>query len=195
MPTTIPQAQRFYPPPMPTIRPSPRWATTQVRPGVQGPGAGFAMQPPFRQSAVRGAAPNVAGGAAQPGIRAMANRGIAGKITELQHNSNRMLEPSKNACLKLRSTRRPTTSCTLYWKRSTPRCDCCWCPTQRTSCPGSSSGLQVPGCSHAYNCSGNATAATCSSVRSSCRAHPRTRTIVGLSPCCCSSQRSKANAG
>ena len=79
MPTTIPQAQRFYPPPMPTIRPSPRWATTQVRPGVQGPGAGFAMQPPFRQSAVRGAAPNVAGGAAQPGIRAMANRGIAGQ--------------------------------------------------------------------------------------------------------------------
>jgi len=75
MPTTIPQPQRFYPPQMASIRPSPRWATPQVRPGVQGPGAGFAMQPPFRQSGVRGAAPNVAGATGQPGIRGMANRG------------------------------------------------------------------------------------------------------------------------
>jgi polyadenylate-binding protein len=77
MPTTIPQApQRFYPP-MPTIRPSPRWPTSQVRPGVQGPGAGFTtMQPPFR---VRSAAPNVAGTAPQQGMPRMANRGIGGQ--------------------------------------------------------------------------------------------------------------------
>jgi len=76
---TIPQPQRFYTPAqMASIRPSPRWATPQgVRPGAQGPGAGFAaMQPPFRQS-VRGAGPNVSATNAQPGMRM--GRGIAGQ--------------------------------------------------------------------------------------------------------------------
>lgn len=77
---TIPQPQRFFTPAqMASIRPSPRWATPQVRPGAQGPGAGFAaMQPPFRQS-VRGAGPNVSATNAQPGMRAMGGRGIAGQ--------------------------------------------------------------------------------------------------------------------
>lgn len=72
---TIPQPQRFYTPAqMAQIRPSPRWATPQVRPGAQGPTAGFAaMQPPFRQS-VRGAGPNVANA---PGMR-MTGRGLPG---------------------------------------------------------------------------------------------------------------------
>ena len=80
---TIPQPQRFYTPAqMASIRPSPRWATPQVRPGGQGPTAGFAtMQPPFRQS-VRGAGPNVAGNA-QPGMRAMGGRGIPGEFYNL----------------------------------------------------------------------------------------------------------------
>lgn len=72
---TLPQPQRFYTPAqMAQIRPSPRWATPQVRPGAQGPAAGFtAMQPPFRP-ATRGAAPAAVSATAQPGMRALGGR-------------------------------------------------------------------------------------------------------------------------
>jgi len=72
---TLPQPQRFYTPAqMAQIRPSPRWATPQVRPGAQGPAAGFtAMQPPFRPAA-RGAAPTAVAATAQPGMRALGGR-------------------------------------------------------------------------------------------------------------------------
>lgn len=72
---TLPQPQRFYTPAqMAQIRPSPRWATPQVRPGAQGPAAGFtAMQPPFRP-ATRGAAPTAVSATTQPGMRALGGR-------------------------------------------------------------------------------------------------------------------------
>ncbi|CAG7837747.1 unnamed protein product [Allacma fusca] len=76
MPTIPPQPRFYTPSQMASIRPTPRWATPQVRPGAHVPAGGYAgVQPPYRQQ-VRGSAPNVAGANAQ-GIRAMAGRGIS----------------------------------------------------------------------------------------------------------------------
>jgi len=75
MPTIPPQPRFYTPSQMASIRPTPRWATPQVRPGAHVPAGGYAgVQPPYRQQ-VRGSAPNVAGANAQ-GIRAM-GRGIS----------------------------------------------------------------------------------------------------------------------
>lgn len=73
---TIPQPQRFYTPAqMAGMRPTPRWAQAQIRPGVggQGPNAGFApmqMQAQFRPQ-TRGGTPLAAGPPVPQGIRSI----------------------------------------------------------------------------------------------------------------------------
>jgi len=74
---TIPQPQRFYPPAQMAIRASPRWGSPQVRPGTQGPGAGFAMPPAMRPS--RGGI-----GGANQGMRPM-GRPVPGKTHDSGH--------------------------------------------------------------------------------------------------------------
>lgn len=80
---TIPQPQRFYTPAqMAGMRPTPRWAQAQIRPGVggQGPNAGFApmqMQGQFRPP-TRGGAPLTAGPPGPQGIRALRQMQHAG---------------------------------------------------------------------------------------------------------------------
>jgi polyadenylate-binding protein len=80
---TLPQPQRFYTPAqMAGMRPTPRWAQAQIRPGVggQGPNAGFApmqMQAQFRPP-TRGQAPLTAGPPVPQGIRALRQMQHAG---------------------------------------------------------------------------------------------------------------------